>query len=60
MAVVTWQLGVAAIVGPTTAALALASGILLVRFRVNSAWLVLGGAAIGLLAHAGGSLAVLH
>ena len=53
MAVVTWQLGVAAIFNGTTAVLAVASGILLVRFRVNSAWLVLAGAAIGLLAYMG-------
>jgi chromate transporter len=60
MAVVTWQLGVAAICDATTAVLAVASAILLLRFRVNSAWLVLGGAAIGWLAHAGGSLPVLR
>jgi chromate transporter len=48
MAVVTWQLGRAAILDATTALLAIAGAILLVRFRVNSAWLVLGGAAIGL------------
>jgi len=45
--VVTWQLGRAAIVDVTTAAIALASAILLLRFRVNSAWLVLGAAVIG-------------
>ncbi len=60
MAVVTWQLGMAAIFDVTTAVLAVTSAILLVRFRVNSAWLVLGGAAIGWLAHAGGSLPVLR
>ncbi|BDG01643.1 chromate efflux transporter [Anaeromyxobacter oryzae] len=48
MAVVTWQLGRAAITGAPTALLALASAVLLVRFRVNSSWLVLGGAAIGI------------
>jgi len=49
MAVVTWQLGRAAIIDGTTAMLAIASGVLLMRFGTNSAWLVLGGAAIGLL-----------
>jgi len=49
MAVVTWQLGGAAIVDVTTALLAAASLVLLLRFRVNSAWLVLGAAAIGFL-----------
>ncbi|OGL00496.1 MAG: chromate transporter [Candidatus Rokubacteria bacterium RIFCSPHIGHO2_12_FULL_73_22] len=47
MAVVTWELGRAAIVDPLTAGLALGAAILLVRFRVNSAWLVLAGAAAG-------------
>ncbi|MGE0684391.1 MAG: hypothetical protein AB7P69_26235 [Candidatus Binatia bacterium] len=32
----------------TTAALALVSAVLLLRFRLNSAWLVLGGGLIGL------------
>jgi chromate transporter len=50
MAVVTWQLGRAAICDWTTALLAVAGIILLARYRVNSAWLVLGGAAIGLAA----------
>jgi chromate transporter len=45
--VVTWQLGRAAIVDVTTTAIALASAILLFRFRVNSAWLVLGAAVVG-------------
>jgi chromate transporter len=49
MAVVTWQLGHAAIFDATTALLAVVSAILLVRYRVNSAWLLLGGAAIGLV-----------
>jgi chromate transporter len=50
MAVVTARLGRAALVDPLTVALAAVSALLLVRWRVNSAWLVLGGAAAGLLA----------
>lgn len=49
MVLVTYQLGRAAIVDLTTIALALISAVLLVRFRANSAWLVLGGAIIGWL-----------
>jgi chromate transporter len=53
MAAVTAQLARAALVDGWTVALALLSAVLLVRFRVNSAWLVLAGAALGLLlAHA--------
>lgn len=52
MAVVTWQLGRAALVDSLTAVLAVAAAVLLFRFRLNSAWLVLGGAAAGLLARA--------
>src|SRR5436189_3643816 len=48
MAGVTWQLGRVAVTDVTTAALALASVVLLVRTPVNSAWLVATGAAIGL------------
>jgi len=47
MAGVTWQLGRAAIVDWLTVALAVLSAILLFRFRVNSAWLVAGGAVAG-------------
>ena len=47
MAVVTWQLGRGAVRDLPTAALALAALLALVRWRVNSAWLVLGGAALG-------------
>ncbi len=47
MGVVAWQLGRAAIVDATTAAIALVSAILLFRFRVNSAWLVIGAAVVG-------------
>lgn len=50
MAVVTFQLGRAAIVDVPTALLAVASGLLLLRFRVNSSWLVLAGAILGWVA----------
>jgi chromate transporter len=52
MVVVSWQLGRAALVDFTTIALAAASAVLLLRFRINSAWLVLGGALVGLVASA--------
>jgi chromate transporter len=47
MGVVAWQLGRAAIIDVTTVAIALVSAILLFRFHVNSAWLVLGAAVVG-------------
>ena len=49
MAVVTWQLGRSALVDLPTVTLALVSGVLLLRYRINSAWLVLAGAAVGIL-----------
>jgi chromate transporter len=49
MAVVAWQLGRAAIVDWITAAIAVVSAGLLLRFRINSAWIVGGAAAIGWL-----------
>jgi chromate transporter len=52
MAVVTWQLGHAAIVDVTTLTLAVISATALLYFRVGSTWLVLGGALVGLLTHA--------
>ena len=48
MAVVSWQLGRAALIDPLSIAIALASLIALVWFRVNSVWLIAAGAAIGL------------
>lgn len=48
MATVTWHLGWAAVVDGPSAALAVASALLLIRFRVNSVWLVLGGGLVGL------------
>ena len=50
MAAVTWLLGRDAIVDPLTAAVAIATAFLLIRFRVNSAWLVAAGAMVGLAA----------
>jgi len=49
MAVVTWHLGRAALVDWETAALGLGSALLLLRYRVNSAWLVAPGALAGVL-----------
>jgi chromate transporter len=48
MASVTWQLGSSALIDPTTVILALVSAVVLFRFRINSAWLVLAGGVIGL------------
>lgn len=48
MAGVTWDLARAAITDSVTAALALAAAVLLVRFRVNSAWLIAGGGLVGI------------
>jgi len=47
MVVVTYQLGRASLVDIKTLLIGLISGFLLFRFRVNSAWLVLGGAIAG-------------
>ena len=49
MAAVTWQLGQAAIIDPITVVLAIISAVLLFRYNVNSAWLILGGGITGLL-----------
>ncbi len=50
MAAVTLQLARSAVMDAFTLGLALLSAGLLMRFRLNSAWLVLGGALLGLLA----------
>jgi chromate transporter len=47
MALVTVRLGQVAIVDGFTVALTLLAGVLLFRTRLNSAWLVLGGALVG-------------
>ncbi len=50
MAAVSYQLGRSAIVDWLTIGLAIVSAILLLRYRINSAWLVLGGGLAGIAA----------
>jgi chromate transporter len=50
MAVVTWQLGRTAIVDWLSALMAIASCIAVFRYKINSAWLVIAGGLIGILA----------
>jgi chromate transporter len=47
MATVTWYLGRSALTDAVTVLLACASAFLLLKFRVNSVWLVLAGALVG-------------
>lgn len=49
MAGVTWQLGREAMVDGLTVFVAVAAAILLFRFKLNSAWLVLAGGIVGLI-----------
>lgn len=49
MAAVTVQLGLAALIDPITIGIAILAAIALIRFKVNSTWLILAGALIGLL-----------
>src|SRR5262245_34152515 len=49
MAMVTWRLGREALVDWTTFAMLVVGLILLIRFRINSAWLALAGALFGLV-----------
>lgn len=49
MAAVTIQLGRASFIDPLTIAIAVVTAALLFYFRVNSTWLVMGGAVVGLL-----------
>ncbi len=49
MAAVLWELGRTAVVDWLTALLAIIAAVLLFRFKLNSAWLVLGGGLIALL-----------
>jgi chromate transporter len=52
MAVVTFQLGRSAVTDGVSGALAIVAAYLLLRFKLNSAWLVLGGGLVGLVTHA--------
>jgi chromate transporter len=54
MAGVTWELARAAVVGMWTAVLALVALVVVFRFKINSAWVVLGGGIVGLLFWVGG------
>jgi chromate transporter len=47
MTVVTWQLGRTAVVDVVTAVLAIGSTVVLLRFRLNSSWLIVAGAGVG-------------
>jgi chromate transporter len=49
MAAVTWQLGRASLIDPPTILIALAAFILLILYKVNSTWLIAGGALLGML-----------
>ncbi|MGP8049457.1 MAG: chromate efflux transporter [Desulfobaccales bacterium] len=51
MAMVTWRLGREAVIDLPSALVAIASAVLLMRWRCNSLWLLLAGAIIGLLMH---------
>jgi chromate transporter len=51
MAVVTWHLGRAALVDWVTVSIGLAAAVLAFRAGLNSAWLVLGGALVGIATH---------
>lgn len=47
---VAWDLGVAAIIDPITALLAVISAVLIFRYRVNTTWIILLGAIVGIIA----------
>lgn len=49
MAAVTWQLGQASLIDPLTIVAALLSFVLLLRFKLNSTWLIAAGALVGWL-----------
>lgn len=50
MAAVTWRLGRASMIDPVTILITVVSMVLLLRFKVNSTWLIIGGALVGFLA----------
>jgi len=49
LAVVAWQLGTAALVDGLTLTLAATALLALLRFKINSAWLILAGGVLGWL-----------
>jgi len=49
MAAVAWQLGRASLIDPMTVAIAAVTFFLLLKFKVNAAWLIAGGVLMGLL-----------
>jgi chromate transporter len=49
MVAVTWELAHSALVDGTTVGLALVGALLLIRYKVNSAWLILASALLGIL-----------
>jgi chromate transporter len=51
MAGVTLQLGRDALVDWLTIVMSIVAAVLLFRFKLNSAWLVLGGAVVGLVVY---------
>ena len=53
-AAVTVVLGRAALVSPFTIVVAVIAALFLIRYRVNSAWLIVGGGILGVLAARGG------
>jgi len=50
MAAVTLEIARAALIDPLTIALTLIAAVLLIRFKVNSTWLIFGGGVIGIVA----------
>jgi chromate transporter len=49
MVFVTYELGVSALIDWVTVLLAVVSAVLVIRFKINSAWLVVGGAILGII-----------
>ena len=56
MGVVGWQFARAALLSVPAIALAVASAVLVFRYKVNSTWLVLGGALAGILLRSLGAI----
>jgi chromate transporter len=53
MAGVTWQLAQASLVHPLSFVILILSGILILKYNINTTWLILAGALSGLLFHLG-------